>query len=114
MADVFISYARENQVFAQRVAEAVRREGYDVFWDDDLPPHLSYGEVITEKIGSARAAIVIWSKDAAASEWVRAEADLARSHKKLIQTSIDDHPLPMPSTRSNMPRSATGRASRII
>ena len=96
MADVFISYARENQLFAQRVAEAVRREGYDVFWDDDLPPHLSYGEVITEKIGNARAAIVIWSKDAAASEWVRAEADLARSHKKLIQTSIDDHPLPMP------------------
>ena len=96
MADVFISYARENQPFAQRVAEAVRRDGYDVFWDDDLPPHLSYGEVITEKIGNARAAIVIWSKDAAASEWVRAEADLVRSHKKLIQTSIDDHPLPMP------------------
>ena len=96
MADVFISYARENQAFAQRLAEAVRREGFVVFWDDDLPPHLSYGEVIEEKIGNARAAIVVWSKDAAASEWVRAEADLARSHKKLIQTSIDDHPLPMP------------------
>jgi hypothetical protein len=96
MADVFISYARENQRFAQRLADAVRQEGYDVFWDDDLPPHLSYGEVIEEKIANARAAIVIWSKDAAASEWVRAEADLARSHKKLIQTAIDDHPLPMP------------------
>lgn len=96
MSDVFISYARENQPFAQRVAEAVRQEGYGVFWDDDLPPHLSYGEVIEEKIANARAAIVIWSKDAAASEWVRAEADLARSHRKLIQTSIDDHPLPMP------------------
>ena len=96
MADVFISYAREDQAFAQRVAEAVRREGFSVFWDDDLPPHLSYGEVIEEKIGSARAAIVVWSRHAAASEWVRAEADLARSHRKLIQTSIDDHPLPMP------------------
>ena len=96
MVDVFISYARENQGFAQRIAEAVRREGYSVFWDDDLPPHLSYGEVITEKIGDAKAAIVVWSHEAAESEWVRAEADLARSQKKLIQTSIDDRLPPMP------------------
>ena len=37
----------------------------------------SYGDVITEKIGEAKAAIVVWSEDAAASEWVRAEADVA-------------------------------------
>jgi hypothetical protein len=96
MADVFISYARENQGFAERIAEAVRREGYSVFWDDDLPPHLSYGEVITGEIAHAKAAIVVWSRDAAASEWVRAEADLARGHKKLIQTVIDETLPPMP------------------
>ena len=96
MADVFISYARENQGFAQRIAEAVRREGYSVFWDDDLPPHLSYGEVITGEIALAKAAIVVWSSEAAASEWVRAEADLARGHRKLIQTVIDDQLPPMP------------------
>ena len=96
MVDVFVSYAREDQAFAQRIAEAVAREGYQVWWDDDLPPHLSYGEVITEKIGNARAAIVVWSHRSAESEWVRAEADLARSQKKLIQTSIDDRQPPMP------------------
>ena len=96
MVDVFVSYAREDQAFAQRIAHAAAREGYDVWWDDDLPPHLSYGEVITEKIGNARAAIVVWSHRSAESEWVRAEADLARSQKKLIQTSIDDRQPPMP------------------
>ena len=96
MVDVFVSYARENQAFAQRIAEGARREGYTVWWDDDLPPHLSYGEVITEKIGAAGAVIVVWSREAAASEWVRAEADLARSQKKLIQTSVDDAQPPMP------------------
>ncbi len=96
MADVFISYARDNQAVVRQLAEAVKRAGYSVWWDDELPPHLSYGDVITEKIGSAKAAIVVWSQSAAASEWVRAEADVARNQKKLIQTSIDERQPPMP------------------
>ena len=96
MVDVFISYSRSNQAMVRQLAEAVKRLGYDVWWDDELPPHRSYGEVITEKIGEARAAIVVWSEDAAASEWVRAEADVARNQKKLIQTSIDGRMPPMP------------------
>jgi len=96
MVDVFISYARANQQLVRQLAEAVKRLGYSVWWDDELPPHLSYGEVITDTIGEAKAAIVVWSEDAAASEWVRAEADLARNQKKLIQTSIDGRMPPMP------------------
>jgi len=96
MVDVFISYSRANQALVRRLAEAVKRLGYSTWWDDELPPHLSYGDVITEKIGQAKAAIVVWSEDAAASEWVRAEADVARNQKKLIQTSIDGRMPPMP------------------
>lgn len=96
MVDVFISYSRDNQDVVRKLAEAVKREGYAVWWDDELPPHLAYGDVIAEKVGQARAAIVVWSAAAAASEWVRAEADMARNQKKLIQTSIDDRMPPMP------------------
>ena len=96
MVDVFISYSRTDQALVRRLAEAVKRLGYSVWWDDELPPHLSYCDVITEKIGEAKAAIVVWSEDAAASEWVRAEADVARNQKKLIQTSIDGRMPPMP------------------
>lgn len=96
MVDVFISYSRSNQDVVRRLADAVKRLGYIVWWDDELPPHLSYGDVITEKIGRAKAAIVVWSEGSAGSEWVRAEADLARNQKKLIQTSIDDRMPPMP------------------
>jgi hypothetical protein len=96
MVDVFISYARADQELVRRLAEAVKREGYGIWWDEELPPHLTYGDVITEKIGAAKAAIVVWSHDAAASEWVRAEADVARNQKKLIQTSIDERMPPMP------------------
>ena len=96
MVDVFISYARENHDVAKRLAEAVAREGYRVWWDEEIPPHLSYSQLIGEKIDSAKAAIVVWSRGAAASEWVRAEADVARAARKLIQTSVDGTTPPLP------------------
>ncbi|MEY4270293.1 MAG: hypothetical protein RLZZ58_1509 [Pseudomonadota bacterium] len=96
MVDVFISYSRDNKARVAQIADAVTRAGYDVWWDAELPPHRSYGDVITEKITGARAAIVVWSHSAAASEWVRAEADVARQQKKLIQTAIDDVMPPLP------------------
>jgi hypothetical protein len=40
--------------------------------------------------------IVVWSESAAASRRVRAEADLARNHNKLIQASFDGRMPPMP------------------
>ena len=96
MVDVFISYARANRDTVCRLAEAIGRLGYVVWWDEELPAHLSYGEVITEKIAEARATLVVWSAELAVSEWVRAEADMARNQKKLIQTSIDDCIPPLP------------------
>jgi hypothetical protein len=96
VVDLFISYARTNRDVVQRIAEAVTALGYVVWWDEELPAHLSYGEVITQKIGEAKATLVVWSRDSAASEWVRAEADMARHQRKLIQTAIDDCTPPLP------------------
>ncbi|HST37801.1 MAG TPA: toll/interleukin-1 receptor domain-containing protein [Allosphingosinicella sp.] len=96
MADVFISYSRDNEAVVRGLAEAVVREGYSVWWDEALPPHLSYSDVITGEIDAAKAVIVVWSEKAIPSEWVRAEADLARNQKKLVQTSIDGRMPPMP------------------
>src|ERR1700710_918014 len=96
MVDVFLSYSRATQPVVRQLAEAVKGLGYSVWWDDELPPHLSYSDVITDKIGSAKAAIVVWSEGAAAAQWGRAEADVARAQKKLIQTSIDGRMPPMP------------------
>ncbi|WP_077146808.1 TIR domain-containing protein [Sphingopyxis sp. KK2] len=96
MVDVFISYSRDNKPRVAEIAAAVAAAGYEVWWDAELPPHRSYGDVITEKIGMAKAAIVVWSQASAQSEWVRAEADVARNQKKLVQTAIDDVMPPLP------------------
>ena len=96
MVDVFISYSRANLDVVRRLADAIGALGYRVWWDEELPAHLTYGDVITQKIGEARATLVVWSAESTASEWVRAEADLARNQKKLIQTAIDDCTPPLP------------------
>ena len=61
MPDIFISYARQSEHQAKQVADALCTVGYDVWWDEDLPAHRSYGEVIEEKLNSAKAVVVIWS-----------------------------------------------------
>lgn len=96
MVDVFISYSRADQAQVAMLARKITEEGYQVWWDQDLPPHLSYGDVITAKISEARAAVVVWSETAVQSEWVRAEADVARNQKKLIQVASHGVIPPLP------------------
>ena len=96
MTDIFISYARSTAAQAQIVAEALRRLGYGVWRDDELPAHRAYAEVIEERLRAARAVVVVWSADAAKSQWVRAEANLAREAGTLVQLRIEDCALPLP------------------
>ena len=96
MAEVFISYASASKTEAERVAGAIRALGHTVWRDDELPPHRTYSEVIEERLRAARAVVVVWSKTAAASQWVRAEADLARQEGKLVQVVVDGSLPPMP------------------
>lgn len=79
-----------------RVADAVRREGYQPWWDDEIPAHVAYGDLIAEKIMASKATIVLWSVSAVGSEWVRAESEIARGARKLIQASLDGSTPPLP------------------
>ena len=96
MADVFVSYAREDEPQATRVADSLRAEGYEVWRDDELPAHRAYAEVIEERLKSAGAVVVLWSVSAARSQWVRAEADAGRADGTLVQASLDGCVPPMP------------------
>jgi adenylate cyclase len=94
--DIFVSYARPDEHHADRVAGALRAEGYRVWRDEDLPAHRPYAEVIQERLTSAKAVVVLWSAEAAKSQWVRAEADTARTAGTLIQVTIDNCIPPLP------------------
>jgi adenylate cyclase len=96
MGDVFVSYARPDEPHSERVAEALRAAGYRVWRDDELPAHRAYADVIEERLKSALAVVVLWSAEAAKSQWVRSEADAARSAGTLVQAALDGTIPPMP------------------
>ena len=96
MTQVFISYARADQAVARRAALALQKGGFDVWWDADLPAHRAYSDVIEKHLEEAKAVVVLWSLSSTKSEWVRAEADFARSHHKLVQASLDGNLPPIP------------------
>jgi adenylate cyclase len=74
----------------------VRALGYGVWRDDELPAHRAYAEVIEERLAAAKAVVVIWSAEAAKSQWVFSEANRAREDGKLVQLRLDATRLPMP------------------
>lgn len=94
--DVFISYARPTADIAQAAAVALREAGYKVWFDEALPAHRAFADVIEEHLRAARAVLVLWSSAAATSHWVRAEADMGLKAGKLIQYSVDGTMPPLP------------------
>jgi pimeloyl-ACP methyl ester carboxylesterase len=96
MSEVFISYARATEDRAHQIGRALRELGYGVWRDDELPPHRDYAEVIEERLRAAKAVVVVWSAEAVKSQWVKAEANLAREAGTLVQLRVDDVAPPLP------------------
>jgi adenylate cyclase len=89
MADVFISYAREDADTARRFAHAFQGAGLSVWWDDALRSGEVFDESIERALREARAVVVLWSANSVASRWVRAEATLADRNRTLVPVMIE-------------------------
>lgn len=95
MSSVFISYAREDLAEARSVAEALSSHGLSVFWDRTIPTGHTFERVIEEAIGSARARVVLWSRNSVRSDWVRAEAAEGAKRGILVPATLDGEPPPL-------------------
>ena len=97
MVDVFISYSRGNQEPVRQLADAVKRLGYESLVGRRAPaaPFLWRRDHREDRCGQGRDRGLVGGRGRP-REWVRAEADVARNQKKLIQTAIDDGMPPMP------------------
>lgn len=92
---MFISYSKADAAAAQRVADALRASGLSVWWDTTgLAPGGEFSAEIERQLDAAKHVLVLWSKKAARSEWVRDEADHAKRQGKLVAAIIDDLALP--------------------
>ena len=94
MADVFLSYAREDAARAQKVAEGLEQAGFDVFWDSEIPPGATWADHIEQKLAQCKALIVLWSEHSTKSQWVREEARMGRDKGVLIPVMMDGSQAP--------------------
>lgn len=95
MADVFISYSREDRGKAKVVADALETEGFTVWWDRRLVGGSDFVDEIEKQLLAAVAVVVLWSKSAIGSPWVRDEASKGRDYGKLVPARLDDAEAPL-------------------
>lgn len=94
MADIFISYKREDLDKARAISNTLTEEGYSVFFDAHDQEGIDVGEHwdqrLENELGEAKSVIVLWSKRSLASRHVRDEARRAESRNKLIPVLLEE------------------------
>jgi hypothetical protein len=90
MGDIFISYASEDRPAAERVAAALKRHGWAVWWDPDIAPGDIWDELIEQKLATASCVVVLWSGTSVHKQWVKAEASEAQARGILVPFLIED------------------------
>src|SRR5215831_8326223 len=94
MSDIFISYKREDQATARKLADALEKEGWSVWWDPKLRAGEHFDDVIEKALTSAKCVVVLWSKGSVKSQYVRDEATYAVEHNKLVPAAIEAVEMP--------------------
>ncbi len=90
MAQVFLSYARDDLDRAKTLAAAIERAGHSVWWDGELEGGAEYGREIDEALKAADVVVVLWSKHSIGSAWVRDEAAAGRDTGRLVPVRLDE------------------------
>ena len=94
MADVFISYAREDVERARQMVDALTREGWTVWWDPKIRTGAEWERVLLSELERARCVIVLWSSYSVRSEWVRKETEAAAERAVLVPCYIETISVP--------------------
>jgi len=88
--EVFLSYSRDDDEFANQIKSKLDDHGIRVWWDNKISRDSSdYASEIEKAIHAAQCVLVLWSKNTRNSEWVRGEAALGKELSKLLQVSLD-------------------------
>jgi membrane-associated phospholipid phosphatase len=90
VADIFLSYKREDRERAQEVEQVLSKLGWEVFWDPELRAGEPFRDVLADELGRARCVLVLWSRAAVGSDWVRDEASRGQKLGKLVTARIDE------------------------
>jgi hypothetical protein len=87
VADIFISYAREDCDTASALAHSLATQGWSIFWDRTIRVGESFDRVIEREMDLARCVVVLWSRYSVDSDWVRSEAREGL-RRKILQPAL--------------------------
>ena len=89
MSDIFISYSKEDRAKAKDIADALKQQGFSVWWDRSIPPGKTFDTVIEAALEAANCVIALWSKTSVSSKWVKIEASEGDRREILIPVLIE-------------------------
>jgi hypothetical protein len=94
--DIFVSYSRADNSRVLPLVEFLRRRGYRVFYDQqEILVADKWKERLSRSVASSRVLILCWSREAAASEYVRYELFRAEGLRKpVLPWLLDNTELP--------------------
>jgi hypothetical protein len=90
MSDIFISYKREEQATARKLANALEGQGWTVWWDPKLRAGERFNDVIEKALKESKCVVVMWSKRSVESQYVKHEANYALKRNKLVPLMIEE------------------------
>jgi len=95
VADVFVSYKKEDAKVAAELVARLQTEGMSVWWDESLTPRQSWDATIEENISAASTVVVLWSPRSVKSDWVRREAHYGQDRGRLIPVIVEPCTVPL-------------------
>lgn len=101
MADVFLSYAREDEDTVERLHRALEAHEVTVWRDHSIRANEPFSKAIEQQIKAAKAVVVCWSPSACESEFVDVEAALAKRLNKYLGCVLAPAELPIEFSRIN-------------
>lgn len=95
VADIFISYKREERDRCLAIYERLTVLKFNVWFDARLESGTRFRAEIDRELRAAKAVLVLWSPLSCQSDWVTEEADFGRANGNLISVRIAECKPPM-------------------
>ena len=95
MADIFVSYSRQDKERVAPLVAALEAEGWSVWWDPEIAPGEEFDGLISRELDAARSLVVVWTAASVDSRWVRGEARDAADRGVLVPVRLDNSRLPI-------------------
>ena len=95
MADIFVSYSRQDKARVAPLVAALEAEGWSIWWDPAITPGDEFDSLISKELDAARALLVIWTNASVDSRWVRGEARDAADRGVLVPVRFEGARLPI-------------------